>query len=182
MISAFTARPLAPELEAHPVTQDTGGRMVRCGYRATERRRGALSLITGVAAALPACREARVLRQRFESVLCDVLNAREVELRDGPPMIRPPESAISLEVRSGDFTLGAIDAVFESTTRIIDAWDRQVLECACDVAALVLTIDRAQRSGLLGAGGVGQGSRRDGAAPIVGSSEGIRAVRTRMER
>src|SRR5262249_54081249 len=54
--------------------------------------------------------------------------------------------------------------------------------CAKDVAALVLTIDRAQRSGQLGPGGVSMAARRDGAAPIVGSSDGIRAVRDRMER
>jgi transcriptional regulator with PAS, ATPase and Fis domain len=156
--------------------------MTRGGYRATERRRGTTALITAVAAALPACREARVLRERFEATLRDVIGAREVELRDGPPMGCPPPGAMSMEVRAGDFTLGAIDAVFDDRPRIFDAWDRQVLECARDVAALVLTIDRAQRSGLLGAGGVSQSGRRDGAAPIVGSSEGIRAVRARMER
>ena len=156
--------------------------MLRCGSRTTERRRGSTALITAVAAALPACREARALRQRFETVLCDVLNAREVELRDGPPMACPPEHAISVEVRAGSVTLGAIDAAFEGGPRIFDAWDRQMLECARDVAALVLTIDRAQRAGLLGAGGGSIAGRRDGAAPIVGSSEAIRIVRARMER
>jgi DNA-binding NtrC family response regulator len=152
------------------------------GYRATERRRGTISLIAAVAAALPACREARVLRERFEATLRDVIGAREVELRDGPPMGCPPAGAISVEVRSGDFTLGAIDAVFDERPRTFDAWGRRLLECARDVAALVLTIDRAQRSGLLGAGGISQAGRRDGAAPLVGSSDAIRAVRARMER
>jgi DNA-binding NtrC family response regulator len=148
-----------------------------------ERRRGAVTLIAAVAGALPACREARVLRQRFETVLCDVLHAREVELHDGPPMPRPPDSTISMEVRSGDFTLGSIDVVFDpSAARAFDAWDQQVIACARDVAALVLTIDRAQRAGLLGLGGVSMAGLRDGAAPIVGSSVGIRAVRERMER
>jgi DNA-binding NtrC family response regulator len=182
MIGAFASRPVAPELETGIASVDKGGGMVRSGYRATERRRGVISLITAVAAALPACREARVLRERFEAVLSDVLDAREVELRDGPPMACPPEDGISIEVRSGDFTLGAIDALFYPGLRRFDAWDQQVLDCARDLAALVLTIDRAQRSGLLGAGGVSQAGRRDGAAPIVGSSEGIRAVRDRMER
>jgi transcriptional regulator with PAS, ATPase and Fis domain len=141
-----------------------------------------MSLIGAIAAALPACREARALRQRFEEELRALLNAREVELRDGPPMPRPPEDAISLEVKSGEFTLGAIDASFDPGSCAFDSWDRQLLESAREIAALVLTIDRAQRSGLLGAPGFCGFGRRDGAAPIVGSSAGIRAVRARMER
>ena len=153
--------------------------MTRGWYRGRERRRGVMSLVGVVAGALPSCREARALRDRFESELRDLLGAREVELRDGPPMPRPPVGALSVEVRSGDFTLGAIDAVFEPGACSFDAWDQQVLESAREVAALVLTIDRAQRSGLLGVAPV---SRTNGAAPIVGSSGAIRAVRARMER
>ena len=182
MTNVFASRAVASDLGSRTASIGRGGGMARSGYRATERRRGVVSLITAVAAALPACREARVLRERFEAVLSELINAREVELRDGPPMACPPEGGISIEVRSGDFTLGAIDALFDASARPFDAWDRQVLECARDLAALVLTIDRAQRSGLLGAGGVSQAGRRDGAAPIVGSSEGIRLVRDRMER
>jgi transcriptional regulator with PAS, ATPase and Fis domain len=153
--------------------------MVRGWSRAAERRRGATSLIAAVAAGLPSCREARALRDRFEAQLRDLLRAREVELRDGPPIPRPPDDMVSIEVRCGDFTLGAIDAAFDPGARGFDAWDRQVLEAAREIAALVLTIDRAQRSGMLGPGG---GYRTVGAAPIVGSSPVIRAVRARMER
>src|SRR5438045_3976050 len=103
----------------------TGGGMVRCGFRATERRRGSMALISAVAAALPACRDARTLRRRFESALCDVLQARDVELRDGPPLMCPRPDAISVEVRTGDVTLGAIDATFDGSPRLFDAWDRQ---------------------------------------------------------
>src|SRR3954470_4304116 len=182
MISAFASRVVAPDLERRSASLETGGDSMRGGSRATERRRGPIALITAVAAALPACREARALRQRFETTLCEVLNARQVELHDGPPMPCPPESTVSLEVRSGDFTLGSIDVVFEPGQRMFDAWDRQVIDCAKDLGALVLTIDRAQRSGLLGPCGLAMSARRGRAAPIVGSSSGIRAVRDRMER
>ena len=114
--------------------------MDRGWYRASERRRGAMSLIDAVAAALPSCREARALRDRFERALSELLNAREVELRDGPPIANPPEHSLSVEVRSGEFTLGAIDAVFDPGACALDAWDRQLLECARQLAALVLTI------------------------------------------
>ena len=153
--------------------------MVRSRERAAERRRGAVSLVGAVAAALPSCRDARVVRERFEEALAEALDARSVELRDGPAIPRPPEDVISLEVRSGDLTLGAIDAWFDARRSGFDAWDRQLLECARDLGALVLTIDRAQRAGLLAS----LGSRRtNGAAPIVGSSAAIRSVRARMER
>jgi transcriptional regulator with PAS, ATPase and Fis domain len=112
--------------------------------------------------------------------LCELLNAREVELRDGPAMPRPPESVISVDVVSGDITLGAIDVVFDEAGARFDEWDRQLLESARRLAALVMIIDRAQRAGLLGAGVAPVPP--DGAAPIVGSSAAIRGVRARMER
>jgi DNA-binding NtrC family response regulator len=153
--------------------------MLRGWARATDRRRGATSLIGAVTLALPSCRQARALRDRFEMELRDLLRAREVELRDGPALPRPPDDMISVEVRCGDFTLGAIDAAFDPGTCALDPWDSQLLDSARQIAALVLTIDRAQRAGLLGGAA---GYRSIGAAPIVGSSAGIRAVRARMER
>ena len=138
-------------------------------------------MLSAVASALPGCREARQLRQRFESELCELLNARELELRDGPAMVRPPAKTMSVDVRSGGFTLGAIDAVFDDGERAFDEWDQQLIESACELAALVLIIDRAQRAGTLGTAAVA-GCRADGAAPIVGSSPAIRAVRARIER
>jgi transcriptional regulator with PAS, ATPase and Fis domain len=74
--------------------------------------------------------------------------------------------------------LGAIDGVFDQEGRTFDDWDRQLLQSARHLGALVLMIDRAQRAGLLGSAR----NRPDGAAPIVGSSAAIRAVRARIER
>ena len=152
--------------------------MARGWSRGLERRRGMTTLLSAVASALAFCREPRLLRQRFETALADLIDAREVELRDGPSIPRPPESTTSLDVTSGDFALGAIDVVFDQGTRSFDDWDRQLLESARELGALILMIDRAQRSGVLGSAR----NRVDGAAPIVGSSEGIRAVRSRIER
>ena len=104
--------------------------MARGWSRSTERRRGLSTLVSAMAAALPSCREPRLLRQRFEQELCELMNAREVELRDGPAMPRPPASAISLEVSCGEFTLGAIDAVFDNASCAFDEWDQQMLESA----------------------------------------------------
>src|SRR5262249_3794008 len=168
----------APPLERYRATPNSGGVMARGWSRAVERRRGMTTLLSAVASALTACREPRLLRQRFEIALPDLLNTRAVRRRDRPALPRPPASLPALDVTSGDFALGAIDALFDEGSCAFDEWDRQLLESARELGALVLMIDRAQRSGLLGSAR----TRVDGAAPIVGSSEGIRAVRGRIER
>src|SRR6185503_3491716 len=61
---------------------------------------------------------------------------------------------------------------------VLDEWDRRLLESARHIATLLLVIDRAVRGGLFG----GLRSQPDGAAPIIGSSPAIRAVRERIER
>ena len=104
--------------------------MARGWTRSGERRRGVGALVATLATALPGCREARFIRQQFEAELCELMNAREVQLRDGPAMPRPPESAISVDVVSGDLTLGAIDATFDegaapSTNGIFSCWNRR---------------------------------------------------------
>jgi transcriptional regulator with PAS, ATPase and Fis domain len=154
--------------------------MVRGWCRSGERRRGVAALLATVASALPGCREARFIRQQFEAELCELMNAREVELRDGPAMARPPESTLSVDVVSGDLTLGAIDATFDEGSCAFDEWDLQLIESARQLAALVMIIDRAQRSGQLGSGVAGTSD--EGAASFVGSSAAIRGVRARMER
>ena len=68
--------------------------MARGWSRSSERRRGIAALLGAVTTALPAAREPKILRQRFASQLCERLDAREVDLRDGPAMPRPPEHAI----------------------------------------------------------------------------------------
>ena len=155
--------------------------MSRGWFRSAERRRGVVTLLSTVVASLSGCREPRHVRQQFETELCDLMNAREVELRDGPAMPRPPESVISLDVVSGGIVLGAIDATFDEGCCAFDGWDQQLLDSARQLAALVMIVDRAQRAGGLGVGFAPLG-QDDGVAPIVGSSAAIRSVRARMER
>jgi transcriptional regulator with PAS, ATPase and Fis domain len=130
-----------------------------------------------IAAALPRGRDPRYLRERFEDELREMLNARSVDLRDGVAAPRPSAGAASLPITIGGLTLGAIDMTFENRGAL-DDWDRQTLQRARDLAAMVLVIDRALRAGLFGP----VRNRADGAAPIIGSSAGIRAVRARIER
>ena len=151
--------------------------MTRLWQRSSDRRRGVSALLASVVGALPGARDSRLVRQRFEDVLCETLGAREVELRDGPAMPKPPDGRVSQEVTIGQMPVGAIDVVFDERDAM-DDWDRQVLEAARDLAALVLIVERAHRAGFFGT----TRARGDGAAPIIGSSPGIKAVRERIDR
>ena len=85
-----------------------------------------------VASALPGSREPRHLRQRFETELCELLNAREVELRDGPPMPRPP-AVDDLDRRRARERSRSAPSMPCSTkgSCAFDAWDLQILRvCA----------------------------------------------------
>jgi DNA-binding NtrC family response regulator len=69
-----------------------------------------------------------------------------------------------------------IEVVFDPG-RTLDGWTCELLEAATHVAALVLEIERA-----LGRPPQFARVRRDGAAPLIGSSRAIRQVRERIER
>ena len=69
-----------------------------------------------------------------------------------------------------------IEVVFDPG-RTLDGWTCQLLEAATHVAALVLEMERA-----LGRPPQFARIRRDGAAPLIGSSRAIRQVRDRIER
>lgn len=62
---------------------------------------------------------------------------------------------------------------------VLDAWDMQVIEGAATLGALVHEIEQRVRAGRNGSL-VRQAP--DGAAPLVGSSPGMRALRERIER
>ena len=159
------------------MTIGTQGRGARSSTRGAERRRGVGSLAALLALSLTGARTPRHLRDRFETELRTLVNARSVELRDGVASSRPPAGSMSLPITLGDLTLGAIDVACEADA-VFDEWDRQTLEYARHLGALVLVIERAVRGGLFG----GVRTLPDGAAPIIGSSRGIRAVRERIER
>jgi len=146
--------------------------------RATERRRTVGTLLEAVVTTLPAMRAVGQIRGRFESELKSLLDARRIELRDGPVTTAPIDASMSVDVSAGPLPLGAIDVTFDSGATPLDSWDRQLLDSARNVAALVLLLERAYRAGALAA----TRGRFDGAAPIIGSSAAIRAVRERIDR
>jgi DNA-binding NtrC family response regulator len=145
--------------------------------RSADRRKGVGALVAEIVGALPMARQPRYVRERFEDALLEMLRARSLELRDGVAAPKPADDSVSLPVRLGVLTLGAIDASFEAPPHF-DDWDRQLLESARHLGTIVLVIERAIRAGLFG----GPHPRTDGAAPIIGSSAAMRHVRERIER
>jgi hypothetical protein len=146
---------------------------VRAHGRGADKRVGLGHLLTKVTTAMASGRD--VIRERFEEELRALVRARSIALRDEPDTPGPHVTCFDVPA-SGAHHRGRIEAVFEAGRRL-DGWTCQVLEGATHVAALILEIERA--GGRLSASARG---RADGAAPLIGSSPGIRAVRDRIER
>jgi transcriptional regulator with PAS, ATPase and Fis domain len=143
--------------------------------RAADRRRGAAALLGAVTSGLAVSRDTIFARERFEHVLRGLIHARSVMICEDP-VVPAGEHVMTFDVPGGvPHHRARLEAVFEPS-RLLDGWTCQMLDAATHVAALILEIERAQGRGLAGR------HRADGAAPLIGSSLAIRAVRERIER
>jgi transcriptional regulator with PAS, ATPase and Fis domain len=148
---------------------------IRVTRRAADRRRGAAALLTAVTSGLSVTRESRFVRERFEEELRTLVRARSIALCDDPVAPAGP-NAMTFEVPSlSPHHRARIEAVFDPS-RTLDGWSCQMIDAATHVAALLLEIERVARRALPGR------HPADGAAPLIGSSRAIRAVRERIER
>ena len=143
--------------------------------RGTERRRGVAALLSAVTTGLSVAREAGPLRERFEDELRALVRARSVALRDEPHPAAPNVTCIDVPPSPAHHR-ARIEAIFEPA-RMLDGWTCQLLECGAQIAALLLEMERVQ-----GRPSLAVRSKADGAAPLIGSSAAIRAVRERIER
>ena len=147
----------------------------RVDRRAADRRRSAAALLAAVTSGLAAARDTVFARERFEQVLRSLVQARSIALCDDPIGV-PGDDVMTFPVPGGvPHHRARIEAVFEPP-RMLDGWTCQLLDTATHVAGLILEIERAQGRSLAGR------NRVDGAAPLIGSSLAIRAVRDRIER
>jgi transcriptional regulator with PAS, ATPase and Fis domain len=130
-----------------------------------------------VSAGTSIARDPRGARERLEEALRVALEARIVTLREDPaPLMPPPPNAVSIEVPSdASGPRAQIDAVFDAP-RPLDEWTCQLMEAGARLAAMLLEVERAMPRAVV------VKKPRDGAAPFIGSSEGIRRVRERIER
>jgi hypothetical protein len=148
---------------------------VRADRRAADKRRGAAALLTAVTSGLAVTRDASFARERFEQELRTLVRARSIALCDEPLAPVGPDVMCFDVPTTASVQRARLEAVFDST-RTLDGWTCQLLDTATHVAALILEIERCQGRR------AGSRARPDGAAPLIGSSQAIRAVRERIER
>jgi hypothetical protein len=104
-----------------------------------------------------------------------LVRARSIALCDEPLAPVGPDVMCFDVPTTASVQRARLEAVFDST-RTLDGWTCQLLDTATHVAALILEIERCQGRR------AGSRARPDGAAPLIGSSQAIRAVRERIER
>ena len=126
---------------------------------------------------LAAVREPRLVRERFEEELRGLVRATSVTFRQDADQRQRP-NVVAYEVPGSPFDDRPwLEAVFDPS-RPADDRARQMLAAGAQVAGLLLEIERANGRWPLASAR----SRSDGAAPLIGSSRAIRAVRDRIER
>jgi DNA-binding NtrC family response regulator len=151
--------------------------------RRLERRSGLAGLLASLASSLEQPGKPRDLFGTFEAGLSRLVPVEASLHTDArvPAAGRPGQPRrLSFNVRSGDPSLPAsLDVVVDAGHRL-DEWDMQTLTTAGHLGALVVEIERRRHAG---AGRTASGpAPLDGAAPIIGSSAIMRALRDRMER
>jgi DNA-binding NtrC family response regulator len=155
--------------------------------RQRDRREAIPELIAAVTRALDRRFDVSLMRGAFETALSRIIPVRSVHLREsgsrwgGRSAAHSPESA-TLEVPGADAdSQGLLEVAFDSDCRLGD-WDFQLLGTAANLGSLVLEIERSRvqlaRAGLLNPSRV----RRDGAAPLIGSTDIMHRLRASIER
>ncbi|CAN5388308.1 hypothetical protein BH23ACI1_BH23ACI1_09620 [soil metagenome] len=146
--------------------------------RRPEGRCAASTMLAAVTSGLSVVREPRLVRERFEQQLRTLVRARSVLFRDDDEAAASGPDTVTVPITNGSSSRRArIEATFDPG-RPPDAWARRMLGAAGQVAGLLLEIERANGRWPLACAT----SRVDGAAPLIGSSAAIRAVRERLEK
>ena len=154
-------------------TGESGAAITR---RLADRRRGPMALLSAVTSGLTLAREPRTARERFEQELRTLARARSVLLRDDG-VVGTAGDRVEISVPTTGFEGRARLEVAFDPGRSPDEWTRQLLETGAHVAALLLELERAH-----GRVAFPCRLRPDGAAPLIGASPPMRALRQRIER
>ena len=149
--------------------------------RQRDRRAGLNGLLASLTPALRRSGGA-LLRPMFEEAARRVVGAEYLRLVDhagGAPAAHADARAITVPVPA-DPAAGAV--VLEAVSgrgRAFDAWQLQLLHGAGYLAAWLVELERVRQAG----SSTGAGTRvTDGAAPLIGSSVAMRALRHKIER
>ena len=155
--------------------------------RQRDRREAVSELLSTLARAMDRRLDVSLMRGAFEAALGRVVPVKSVQLREVGSRVGSrsnatgPES-IALEVPGADPSCqGLLKVTFDPGCQLGD-WDFQMLGAAANLGALVLEIERTRlqlaRAGLLHP----NRDRRDGAAPLIGSTEVMQNLRAAIER
>jgi DNA-binding NtrC family response regulator len=162
--------------------------MISTTPRQRDRRQAVADMLTALTRALDRRHDISLMRGVFEQTLRRVVPLRTVQLREAGSRWGPrsdaaigPE-AVAFEVPGADASVsGMLEATFDPGCHLGE-WDFQMLGMAAHLGALVLEIERS-RIHLARAGvSVAPRVRRDGAAPLIGSSPVMQRLRTQIER
>jgi DNA-binding NtrC family response regulator len=156
--------------------------------RQRDRRVALAELLSALTRALDRRNDISLMRGAFEQALRRMVPVRTVQLRDAGSRwfgriegVSGPES-ITLEVPGAEPSASGVLAASFDPGCCLGEWDFQVLGLAAHVGALVLEIERSRlqlaRAGLFGH----TRQRRDGAAPLIGSTPIMQTLRSTIER
>jgi DNA-binding NtrC family response regulator len=154
--------------------------------RRRDRRIGLSEVLAALSRSISERADASLMRGTFEEILRRVVPVRAVHLRDINSRWASGAGSDAIESIAigvpGYSAGGVLEATFDPGSPLGD-WDFQMLGVAAHVGALVLEIERARtslvRAGLLPAA---RAAKRDAAAPLIGSTEAMKALRSRIER
>lgn len=155
--------------------------------RQRDRRLALADLLAAITRGLDRKGDVSLMRGAFEQMLARIVPVRSIRLRErgrwtSRVASEPSIESVAFEVPTSDPAIpGVLEATFEPACRLGE-WDFQMLGVASHVAALVLEIERGRtdlaRAGLLPAAR----PRRDGAAPLIGTTAAMQALRSTIER
>ena len=168
---------------------DMSAHQTPCLPRKRERRAGIAEIAVALSRAVADRADPALIRGAFEEALRRVVALRSVRLRD--PANRwtaraaeAPEGAesIAFEVPGpGVAGRGVLEATFDPGG-CLGEWDFQTLGTAAHLAALVLEVERCRVQVGRAMASPAVPRRRDGAAPLIGSTEVMQTLRATIER
>jgi hypothetical protein len=156
--------------------------------RQRERRQRFGELLVALTRALDS-REVTTIRGAFEESLRRLVAVRSIQLRESSSRwigksdaIDGGAESIVLDVPGADPSApGLLEATFDPGCRLGE-WDFQMLGVAAHVGGLVLEIERTRNRSARTGPGTPPRARRDGAAPLIGSTPAMRVLRSSIER
>jgi hypothetical protein len=158
---------------------------VKYSPRRRERRRAFGELLTALTWTLDNRADGSLMRGAFEESLRRLIPVRSIQLRESVSRwIRQTEGNVGAESVvfdvPGTDSQGILEATFDRDCGLGE-WDFQMLGAAAHVGALVLEIERGRGRPARARAAMSKPGR-DGAAPLIGSTAAMQALRSKIER